>query len=76
MWLVIWSVLWLLMILALAGRFQWAEAALSQSVNGSASCQPGFIELDGRCVLGEEIVVRPPPGWRRPHQTKRSEHTR
>jgi len=72
-WLVIWGVLWLLLILALAGRFQWAQAALSQSVNRSASvipesssCQPGFIELDGRCVLGEEIVVRPASVLRKP----------
>ena len=30
-----------------------------------ASCGTGMIELDGRCVLGEEIEVGPPSGWRR-----------
>ena len=71
--LVIWGALWLLLILALAGRFQWAGAPPSESVNGSAfvvpelpSCLPDFIELDGQCVLAEETVVGAPPGWRRP----------
>jgi hypothetical protein len=29
------------------------------------SCSGGTVELEGRCVLGEEIEVGPPSGWRR-----------
>ncbi len=29
------------------------------------SCWSGIVELDGRCVLGEEIEVTPPAEWRR-----------
>ncbi len=28
-------------------------------------CPPGLIDLDGRCVLGEEIQVHPPRWWRK-----------
>jgi len=33
--------------------------------DAAPSCQAGLIAVDGRCVLGEEIQVRPPPGWHR-----------
>ena len=71
--LAIWVVLWLLMALTFVGRFERQQpVARPRLVTGSASsvgpspaCSPGLIELDGRCVPGEEIDVRPPPGWRR-----------
>ena len=37
----------------------------SASLDGPPSCRAGMIELDGRCVLGEEIEVRLPAGRRR-----------
>jgi hypothetical protein len=53
--------------------YRWQNLdAHTQIINVSApvveppqSCGSGAIELDGRCVLGEEIEVRPPPTWRR-----------
>ena len=60
---------------ALLRSAPYQEATLNgqtQGIGGSAfvgdpppSCGTGMIELDGRCVLGEEIEVSPPAGWRR-----------
>lgn len=60
-------------VLLLSSPYQ--EATLkgqTEGIGGSAfpgdpppSCGTGMIELDGRCVLGEEIEVGPPAGWRR-----------
>ena len=60
---------------ALLWSTPYQEATLNgqtQGIGGSAfvgdpplSCGTGMIELDGRCVLGEEIEIGPPSGWRR-----------
>lgn len=47
-----------------AGRMQPVSDSGRLS-DPAPSCQPGLIALNGRCILGEEIEVRPPPGWHR-----------
>jgi hypothetical protein len=37
---------------------------LPLQVPGTATCRSGTVELNGPCVLGEEIEVRAPPGRR------------
>jgi len=73
--LAIWAILWLLMVFTVAApRFERQELGPRKPVipestalvGAPRSCQAGMIELEGRCVLGEEVEVRPPPGWRRP----------
>jgi hypothetical protein len=37
----------------------------SSPLRPEGTCGSGMIELDGSCILGEEIEVSSPPGWRR-----------
>lgn len=74
-----WAVLWLLIVFgvliplesAFAPRSQQANArpyaaqGLVGQVDPPRWCPQGRIEVDGQCVLGEEIEVRPSVGWKR-----------
>ncbi len=59
----IWGALWWLLIYA----YQFPGKS---AVPGAATCGPGMVELDGACVVGEEIEVRAPrrPGAAPPAQ--------
>ncbi|HME92376.1 MAG TPA: hypothetical protein VKE49_13185, partial [Myxococcaceae bacterium] len=76
----IWGALWLLIAFAVIAPLgsiisqqprarSGAPSALAIRSDRRApyapSCQPGFVAVDGRCELGEEIEIRPPAGWRR-----------
>jgi hypothetical protein len=74
-----WAVLWLLVVFgvliplesAFAPRSQranaqpYAEQSSVRLVDPPRWCPRGRIEVDGQCVLGEEIEVRPSVGWKR-----------
>ena len=72
--LAIWVVLWLIMMATFAGRLERPQPlARREPVTGSESIvgrsrasPPGQVDLDARCVLGEEVEVLPPLEWRRP----------
>jgi len=65
---VAWVLLW---VLLLSAAFSPRDDVLSDRTQlpqrpGEADlCGGAMIEIDGRCVLGEDVEVRAPLGWRR-----------
>src|SRR5262249_13431224 len=63
-----WALLW---VLLLSAAFSPRDDVLSDRMQlpprpvGADLSRGAMIEIDGRCVLGEDVEVRAPLGWRR-----------
>jgi hypothetical protein len=64
-----WSVFWMLLISAIVSPFPSGEMeeqpAAAYESSRPGYCPSGMIDLSDRCVLGEELEVRPPRSWTR-----------
>jgi hypothetical protein len=62
-----WVLLWVLLLFA--AFFPRDDVSRDRTQvpqrSGEADCGGAMIEIDGRCVLGEDLEVRAPFGWRR-----------
>jgi len=64
---VAWVLLWVLLLSAAFSPRDDVSRDRTQlpQRSGEADCGGAMIEIDGRCVLGEDLEVRAPFGWRR-----------